>query len=163
MNETNISLCVLWVSWTMPRYVNDSVNNRYLYRVLYAYLDRDDVTTNDTPSDDVTTNDTSATDVTTTDTSANDKNTQNEGRAKMGREITQIIQAYYRMDKIKSCYSLQKWLLRFNIRDRYVNIVYKFPTDVKSVRLDLEEGVDSQQRDCSDLEIKSLEIPGVKI
>ena len=75
-------------------------------------------------------------------------------------DLTTIIEEYYRIDKIQSCFSLQKWLARFHVQCKFINVIYRSRSDIFLARIDLDNDIETHNGyECSDLSFNVL--PGV--
>lgn len=59
------------------------------------------------------------------------------------RDITPAVLSYYKVDTVLSCFTLQEWLKRFHIRERYVTLIFRRDADIYRARLDLEEDMET--------------------
>lgn len=73
-------------------------------------------------------------------------------------DITDAVHAYYAVDTILSCFTLQEWLTRFNIKAEFVNLIYVRSTCIYHSRLDLTRDIETQTSAAADMNF--LEMPG---
>jgi hypothetical protein len=71
-------------------------------------------------------------------------------------DITAAVSAYYAVDTILSCYTLQEWLKRCDINVRYVNLVYIRDIYLLIARLDLDADVETINNEPSDANLASM-------
>lgn len=72
-------------------------------------------------------------------------------------DLTAIMQEYYNIDTLQSCFSLQKWLNRFNIQCKFINVIYRAHSDIFVARIDLDNDIETRTgSECSNLSIDAL-------
>ena len=76
-------------------------------------------------------------------------------------DITPAVSAYYAVDTVLSCFTLQEWLKRFNIRANFVTLVFVRDADIYRARLDLNEDIETYTGQTVYTDLNQL--PGVSI
>lgn len=73
-------------------------------------------------------------------------------------DITYMVLAYYRVDTILSCFTLQEWMKRFDIHAKYINLIFLRDGRLFHSRLDLENDVETNTTESADTNL--LNTPG---
>jgi hypothetical protein len=73
-------------------------------------------------------------------------------------DITPLVSTYYAVDTILSCYTMQEWLKRFNIKADYVNLIYVKNSEIRYSRIDLNNDVETTTGDVTYMDMN--EMPG---
>lgn len=73
-------------------------------------------------------------------------------------DVTYAVLAYYRVDTILSCFTLQEWMKRFDIDAKYINLIFLRDGRLFHSRLDLENDVETNTAESADTNL--LNMPG---
>lgn len=71
-------------------------------------------------------------------------------------DVTYAVLAYYRVDTILSCFTLQEWMKRFDIDTKYINLIFLRNGRIFHSRLDLENDLETNTNESADTNLFNM-------